>query len=81
MDPYKVAIYVRRAGAMTLLYIGDAVLTDGQAALVLEWDPARPGVALQTLALEPALLVRTPPHDPAVRADWCYIVDMPRTMH
>ncbi|SEL17341.1 hypothetical protein SAMN05428989_1605 [Pseudoxanthomonas sp. GM95] len=74
---FTVAICVSRQGQCTLLYVGKAIETPGQAWLVLEWD--RSGMqALKRLPLTAKLLQKHPPVGHGVEANWTYIVPMPR---
>lgn len=59
-----------------MLYVGQAILSYDQAWLVLEWEDESRGIPKKRLPLDHDLLVKSPPLDEGVEADWSYIVDM-----
>ena len=59
-----------------MLYIGQAIISYDQAWLVLEWEDEARGIPKKRLPLDPDLLVKAPPTEEGVNADWSYIVDM-----
>lgn len=73
---YRVAIYVHRDAQRTMLYVGQAIISYDQPWLVLEWEDEARGIPKKRLPLDADLLVKSPPQDAGVDADWSYIVDM-----
>ncbi|SEL52085.1 hypothetical protein SAMN05428989_1835 [Pseudoxanthomonas sp. GM95] len=76
MRIYRVAIYVHRDGQRTMLYVGQAIVSYGQPWLVLEWENEEIGIPRKRLPLDPDLLLKQPPLEEGVEADWSYNVDM-----
>lgn len=74
---HKVAIFIEgNSSQRTLLYIGDAITAEGHAWLILENTGQRLGDA-HRLLLDERCLVRAPPADPDIQADWSFVVQMP----
>ncbi|RXQ99939.1 hypothetical protein [Pseudoxanthomonas composti] len=74
MQIHTVAIYVDRGDGREVVYVGDAIEIGGEAWLVLTWDCDEKNYPVEKLPLDVTLLVREPPPDANVIADWHVLV-------
>jgi hypothetical protein len=73
-----VAIYVERSDGGEVIYLGDAIEIAGEAWLVLTWDCDEKNFPVEKLLLDGTHLVRGPPPNTRVAADWHVLVKSSR---
>ncbi|MET0288321.1 MAG: hypothetical protein ABW178_01695 [Pseudoxanthomonas sp.] len=76
MRIYSVAVYIEKSDTRGVVYVGDAVIIGDDAWLVLTWDSDDKLYPVEKLPLDEGRLIRSPPPDIAVEADWYYVITM-----
>jgi hypothetical protein len=78
MQIHSVEIYVDRSKGGKVIYLGDAMEIAGEAWLVLTWDCDEKNHPVEKLLLDATHLVRGPPPDTGIAADWHVLVRQSR---